>query len=179
MSSEEDLDLWQQTLARIKQEVTELPAEERAWIESHLAAAAGLQEKMHGVFLAAGGEAVCADCQGLCCDRAKYHPTLVNLLHFLMPGDKPPVADFTRSCPFLGPAGCPFPAARRPFNCLTFLCERVEERLSPAECEEFYAFERQLREVYLAFDRRYTGSSLRGLLNRAAGLGGRPFLDRL
>jgi hypothetical protein len=55
----------------------------------------------------------------------------------------------------------------------------VEDALSPDERAAVYALEAELRSLYLAFDRRYAGSSLRGFLLRAAALADRPFLDRL
>ncbi|MBE0575480.1 MAG: hypothetical protein IH613_06230, partial [Desulfuromonadales bacterium] len=73
-----DRELWQQALVRIKQEVAELPAAERQWIGERLARIAALQEQMHGFFLRADGEAICRHCQGGCCERGKYHLTLVN-----------------------------------------------------------------------------------------------------
>jgi hypothetical protein len=47
---------------------------------------------------------------------------------------------------------------------VTFVCEAIDARLPAAD---YAGLERQLRELYIAFDRRYTGSSLRGLLNTA------------
>ena len=36
---------------------------------------------------------------------------------------------------------CLLPVAQRPFNCITFICEAVENRLSEEQTEEFYAIE--------------------------------------
>jgi hypothetical protein len=54
----------------------------------------------------------------------------------------------------------------------------VEDALDEVGRADFYRLEAQLRQDYEAFDRRYAGSSLRGLLIRAERLGDRPFLAR-
>lgn len=177
--TESDTALWQNCLARLKQEMAELPPAERAWISARLLRIGALQEQMHAFFLRAEGAQLCGHCRGGCCERGKYHLTLVNLLPYLLQGTEPPVPDFNQTCPFLGSDGCRLPIAGRPFNCVNFLCEQVEARLSEKERAALQLLERQLRELYLEFDRRYAGSSLRGLLIRAGRLGERPFLDRL
>ncbi|MBE0599667.1 MAG: hypothetical protein IH614_20695, partial [Desulfuromonadales bacterium] len=98
---------------------------------------------------------------------------------YLLPGEEPPSPDFHRTCPFLAVGGCQLPLGRRPFNCVNFLCESIDARLTAAEKVALQGLESELRGLYAAFDRRYAGSSLRGLLNRAGRLGTRAFLDRL
>lgn len=173
--AEHDLRLWRRLVAALYGELAALPAAERAWLVDRLAEVARLQEQLHAFFLQADGLRLCRDCRGDCCDRGKHHLTLVNLLGCLLDGAVPE-ADFRRPCPFLGAGGCLLPPPRRPFNCVTFICDGVEEGLGSTGREAFYALERQLRALYLVFDRRYAGSSLRGILIRGARLGGRPLL---
>jgi hypothetical protein len=170
--------LWHRTLSRLKEEFHRLPETERDWIGGRLASISLLQEALHELFLQAQGPRLCAECLGACCDGGKNHLTLVNLLGFLIEGEDPPELRFEQPCPLLGEAGCVLPLPRRPFNCVTFLCEAVEAGLSPEKKAQFYVLERQLRVLYEEFDRRYSGSSLRGLLIRAERLGDRPFLQR-
>jgi hypothetical protein len=66
--------------------------------------------------------------------------------------------------------------ARRPFNCVIFLCDEVLAGLDAAQRQRAVHLEAQLRSLYEAFDRRFAGSSLHGLLIRAERLGARPFL---
>jgi hypothetical protein len=174
--NQEDALLWRRILDGLAAEVAGLNPEERAWLAPRLERIGCLQEELHALFLRAEGPRLCRDCRGSCCDRGRHHTTLVNLLGCLLAGRRPPKPDFGRPCPFLGPAGCLLEPARRPFNCVTFICEGIEERLGPAGRETFYARERELRGVYEEFDRRYAGSSLRGVLIRAERLGGYPLL---
>ena len=172
-------ELWCVTVTRLRSEVDGLSAVEREWIACRLTRIEEIQQDLQALFTGAGGAFACDQCGGSCCERGTHHLTLANLLHWLLAGEEPPEPDFAATCPFLGAAGCRLPAARRPFNCIIFFCEGVEERLSLAKRSTFRRLEQQLREIYLAFDRRYAGSSLRGLLIRAETLGAKPFLDRL
>jgi hypothetical protein len=59
---------------------------------------------------------------------------------------------------------------------VTFICEQVLDSLGSEGSGRFQCLEQELRSLYLAFDDRYAGSSLRGLFIRAERLDGRPFL---
>lgn len=168
---------WQTTVLRVVRELAVLPHAERRWISASLGEVRRLQEALHAEFLAVDGAAVCAACSECCCDRGRYHVTLVNLLAYLAAGEAPPLTDFSVTCPWLAADGCRFEAGRRPFNCVTFICTAVEERMDAVQRTRFYACEAELRRIYLAFDQRYAGSSLRGLLLRAERLGATPFFS--
>lgn len=174
-----DLRLWRRCVSRVRDELQGLPEDERCWLTGHLEQVQQLQRRIHGFFELADGASRCRACNGACCEKGRHHLTLVNLLGFLMAGEAPPEPDFSATCPFLTAAGCCLDVERRPFNCITFNCELVEDALDGASRRSFYQMERQLRQLYLDFDQRYAGSSLRGLLIRAERLGEQSFLDRL
>lgn len=174
-----DQSLWQDCLRRLCAELPLLPAAEREWLDRNLQDIQTRQRQLHTFFQRADGARHCIACGGACCAKGRHHLTLVNLLGYLAAGDEPPQPDFTATCPFLAPSGCRLDVPRRPFNCVTFNCEAVEDALDEAGRADFYRLEAELRQAYEAFDRRYAGSSLRGLLIRAERLGDRPFLARL
>ncbi len=169
---------WARILQDLKREVAGLEAAERAWMEPRLTRIGQLQQQLHADFLALGGPAACAGCQGACCDRGRHHVTLANALGYLLAGEEPPSPDFRRPCPYLEAEGCSFDVARRPFNCVTFVCEALDGQFTLAQRQEFYAAERDLRRLYGEFDQRYAGGGLQGLLLRAQTLAGRPLLAR-
>jgi hypothetical protein len=169
--NKEDAFLWRRIVIGLEKEVLRLTSAERDWIASRLERIGHLQEELHALFLQGDGPGVCSRCGGSCCDRGRHHATLVNLLGFLLAGKEPPLPDFGRPCPFLGETGCLMEPAGRPFNCVTFICDAIEDRLDAAGREAFYARERELRGLYGEFDARYAGSTLRGILIRAARLG--------
>ncbi len=170
---------WARIVALVTQEVATLPDSERQWISQKLSRIAALQSAMHALFEAADGASLCRSCLGQCCGCGTNHLTLANLLAFVAAGEEPPAPDFTRTCPWLGDEGCLLEVARRPYNCVSFLCEPIEDRLAPATRDDFYRLEKELRALYLQFDARYAGSSLRGIFIRAERLGGAPFLSRI
>lgn len=169
--------LWRQLVLRLGEELSRLEPAETAWLAASLAQVADCQRQLHAFFLQAGGARLCRDCAGDCCGCGKNHLTLVNLLGYLVAGEALPNPEFSRTCPFLGDAGCRHDIGRRPFNCVTFLCEKVEERLEPVSREAFYRLEKKLRQLYAEFDQRYAGSGLCGIFIRAESLAGRPFLE--
>jgi len=171
-----DSALWATTLARAQHELVALPVAERQWLAARIADIGSLQGELNRLFHDIDGPAVCATCQGGCCGRAKHHATLTNLLGYLFAEEDLPAPDFTLDCPFLGAQGCRLSAARRPFNCIIFLCEALDARLSEAQRSAFNAAERQLRAVYEAVAARCPGASLRGLLTAALRLGESPLL---
>ena len=169
--------LWRGYLAKIKQEYQALDLLEQHWIIDRIGRIAELQKQLNNLFVAAGGLSACRQCSGACCDCGKNHFTLANMLTFVCAGLEPPEPDFSQPCPFLGALGCRLEVFRRPFNCITFICEQVLEPLGKEGEEKFLRLEKELRSHYLAFDRRYAGSSLCGLFIRAERLAGRPFLS--
>ena len=168
--------LWTATLGRVRGELANLPATERIWFAVQVARIGSLQEDLDRLFGAIGGPELCATCLGGCCGGAKHHATLTNLLGYLLDGEEPPSPDFSRTCPFLGSGGCRLSAACRPFNCIIFLCEALDGRLTDEQRQLFVHTECQLRAAYEAVAALCPGASLRGLLLAAARVGDRPLL---
>jgi hypothetical protein len=177
MTAEDYQQQWGAILTGLSGEVALLAKDERLWMTSRLARIGRLQRRLHRLFLAAGGLELCRRCQGDCCGCGRNHMTLINLLPFVLADEAPPAMDFSRTCPYSGDSGCLLEPSRRPFNCVIFLCEEVEAALSSAQRHLFLALEGRLRDLYLEFDHRYAGSSLRGLFIRNQTLGGAPFLS--
>ncbi|PLX92842.1 MAG: hypothetical protein C0620_08855 [Desulfuromonas sp.] len=177
ISPSEQQQRWQKIVLSVRKEILSLSADERQWIEHQLSLIENLQLEIHDLFLSAQGQQACLHCQGSCCELGQNHMTLANLLAAIM-SDRLPAAHFERTCPFLGDGGCTLEVAIRPYNCITFLCDSIEEALSVEEQNRFYQLEQQLRSLYIAFDRRYIGSSLQGLLIRSQSMAGSLFLAR-
>jgi len=178
MNPEQRQQLWSQLVTQVTAELADLPADERSWLEAQLQLVADLQRQLHALFEQANGAEICRDCRGECCGHGSYHFNLANLLGYLVSGEPLLTPDFTAGCPYLAAGGCQIPVGLRPFNCVTFICETIEQRLPVGQRKRFYALERQLRQAYLSFDARYRGSSLRGLLQSGARLGGKGLLQR-
>jgi len=166
MTTQDDIKLWNSIVSRIDGEWQVLPVDEKRWVTDHLRTIISLQEQLHELFLAVGGDECCRTCDGECCGHGRFHPTLVNVLACLLAGHPVPQPDFERLCPYIAAAGCQFPPGLRPYNCISFICEAVEDRLDPEAKRAFYHLEGLIRAQYELFAARYAGSSLRGLLIR-------------
>jgi hypothetical protein len=107
----------------------------------------------------------CAACGGACCVRGKYHFTPVDLLAYLVTGKElfSPLFD-NGLCPYLDQTSCLMPPAYRPFNCITFNCEIIEDHLQPHEVGRFYQLERELRLDYVAIRAVFPAGFIDGAL---------------
>ncbi len=154
---------WPDVLQRINHELTTLSKPERDWLKERLAVIEGIQLALDELFCKAGGVDACTGCDGACCDCGRHHITLTNLLAYLLNGEEPPAPDFSCVCPYLGEQGCRLPVARRPYNCITFFCETLDNRLDSADREQLRTLDSQLRSEYQSVSERYPTASLRGL----------------
>ena len=170
--------LWRKLTDKLQQEWLVLCDEDRAWISGKIRLLADKQRQLHHLVTAVDGENVCRDCGGACCEHGLYHPTLVTILAHLVVNHPLPVPDFEQSCPYLGVTNCQFPPHLRPYNCLTFICDKIDDRYTDDQHQAMLTLELELREIYEAFDSRYIGSNLRGLLNGKSVGSLHPLLER-
>ncbi len=167
---------WAQIVDQVVTEYQALAESEKDWIAVRLEQIGRLQGELQQLFYLGNGAEHCCSCLGECCHKGHNHMTLVNLLAYLAAGERPPQPDFTRTCPFLSASGCLLDEARRPYNCVTFICDMIEDSLSAEQVESFYQLDRQLRELYQQFSLRYAGAGMSGLLLQQRRLDGKPFL---
>ena len=107
----------------------------------------------------------CAGCGGACCVSGKYHFTAADLLVYLCTGEPLFSPLFGNGlCPYLGEAGCLMRPAFRPFNCISFNCEIIEDLLAEEEVSRFYQWERELRRCYGEILSLFPAGSLDGAL---------------
>lgn len=107
----------------------------------------------------------CAGCGGACCVAGKYHFTAVDLLVYLVAGEPLFVPLFDNGlCPYLAGTACLMPPAYRPFNCITFNCDTIEDLLAPEEVSSFYGLERELRRNYAEIRSIFPAKTVDGAL---------------
>lgn len=168
--------LWNNIVSSVMNEYHDLAPAELTWINARLDQIEALQLELNQVFCHAEGESICHQCQGDCCLKGHNHMTLVNLLSFIRRGVLPPDADFTSTCPFLGGEGCRLSVNSRPYNCISFICDRIEVALPQDKKAHFYALDSALRSLYLEFTQRYRGAAMTGLLIFEQRRAGQSFL---
>jgi len=172
-------EVWRQLVAQLREEFLALDAAEIAQIQQIGQRISLLQQELDRLFDQGDGVQQCRECQGDCCACGHNHLTLANVLILMANQVAVPSLDFKQACPLLGEQGCHLPASYRPYNCISFLCDRIEEKLSRQQTERFYQIDRELRTLYAHFAQRYAGGSLSGLLVAQQRLQGQPFLRRI
>ena len=156
---------WQEGVRRVTALYRALPQHLKEKLHELAAGLRELRTAMQALVARVGAAAHCACCGGECCVAGKYHFTQADLLVYLDAGEPifAPLFD-NGLCPYLGAAGCLIPAAYRPFNCITFNCERTEDLLSEGELASFYRMERELRERYREIRSLFPDQTMYGAL---------------
>lgn len=143
-----------------------MTAEQSSQVSVLVAEVMECKGELTALFDALNGAAVCRLCRGECCRVGRYHFTAVDLLVYLATSTELFSPRFGNgSCPFLDNTGCLMPPLHRPYNCLTFVCDRIDGGMEPDQRGRFYALSERLlgryREMEELFGNRFTG----GLLN--------------
>lgn len=144
-----DNELWKLAIADLRRELNSLDREKVALIRDAAAEITGAKEAIFTLTAQADGGSVCAGCGGECCTTGKYHVTVIDILVLLLNGA--PMLDpcFGKGrCPYLGDNGCMMAPAYRPYNCITFHCERIEGLCEPFLATELLAGEERLKVSY-------------------------------
>lgn len=168
----DDLQNWQIAVATAQEEFRRLTGEQLAVVRSLVNRVIACKGELTAIFDALNGDAVCRLCRGECCRAGRYHFTVVDLVVYLTTAAELFQPRFNNgSCPFLGDSGCLMQPLYRPYNCLTFVCERIDAGMAPGQRACFSAVSEQLlacyREMEVLFRNRFTG----GLLNNGERFG--------
>ena len=155
-----DREKWERGVAAVREAYAGLSPQLKAQLNKFATSIRSCKQILHLIVEGAGAEKICERCGGECCNRGKNHLTVVDLLVHLNEGETivNPVFE-QRICPYLGEKGCQMVPEYRPYNCVTFICEQVEDLLTPLEKKRYYAMESKLRAHYedlkLLFDSRF------------------------
>jgi hypothetical protein len=166
MKTNNDADTWGRAVNAARKEYAALPVPVLGKIRILLANIKKLKTALYELNKSVEGEAVCALCLGDCCASGKYHFTVTDLLVYISDANELFVPDFSsKHCPYLGENGCIMEPEYRPFNCITFNCERIERLLLHSDVQKFYGIERKLRIQYNAVEEIFGNKFVYGLLS--------------
>jgi hypothetical protein len=144
-----DREKWDRGVAEIQGTYAALSPQLKTRVNKCLTAIRSCKKTLHLIGEGAGAGKICERCGGECCIRGKNHLTAVDLLVYFNEGKTIFTPAFEqRICPYLGENGCHMGPEYRPYNCVTFICERVEDLLAPLEKERYYVIESELRGLY-------------------------------
>jgi len=160
-----EAEAWNAAVNAVRKEVNSLTGPFLEKVGILLSDMKGLKKFLYELTKSVEGEAVCAICQGRCCETGKYHFTVIDLLVYIFDGKELFTPDFSsKRCPYLGCTGCFMAPEYRPFNCITFNCEQLESLLRHSDIQEFYGVERKLRIKYNALEDMFGNKFVYGLL---------------
>lgn len=152
-------------VAAVSAEFDAFPATARDRLLELLQEVRQLKKQVHRYADVTDGSAICADCGGQCCATGKHHFTVIDLLAYLTEGRSPIAPRFSSGCcPYLGDNGCMMEAEYRPYNCVTFNCDRIDSLLKPLEREELMEAEGKLRRLYRAIEQLLGNTFMQGLI---------------
>jgi len=160
-----DFELWQLGVAKVEEEYRVLPPALLTSVNESIRKVRECKKAIHAFTEKLDASTICASCGGECCVAGKHHFTVIDLLSHLSDGRDLFAPRFGNGlCPYLGEQGCLMDPEFRPFNCVTFNCERVESLLDPQEIESLYKIEQTLKvachEIEVLLGNRY----MQGLL---------------
>jgi hypothetical protein len=169
---------WDLGVAAVVREYKTLSPALKSEVGRCAAAIKSCKTKIHLIAEEAGSAEICALCNGECCKSGNNHFRGVELIVYLSDGRELFTPCFGGEiCSYLGESGCLMEPEYRPYNCITFICERVEERLHLEEKERYYAMALDLRALYGELEqllgRRFNSSLLSACERQLPGAGKR------
>jgi hypothetical protein len=157
--------MWSAAVQQVAAEYATLPPSLRERVGELTAAIRAAKREFQGMAAASGAEKICAACRGLCCGHGKHHFTVVDLLSLLAASRETPVPAFaTPDCPYHDGTGCSMSPEFRPFNCIIFLCEEIENETPVAARVRLETLEKELRRLYLNLEQLLGNRFANGLL---------------
>jgi hypothetical protein len=160
-----DRNTWDLAVAAVTAEFAALPLEQQTLLAEMSEAVVVCKRELHAVVETVSAAGVCTACGGECCRTGKYHFTVVELLVHLVERKELFTPRFEQQfCPYLDERGCLMASAYRPFNCVIFNCEQLENQLTTAQKERLIRLERELRSLYAGFERLFGNRFMGGLL---------------
>ena len=158
-------DLWAQRVAEVAAAYRALPPDVRSDLAPLAREVRRLKADLQRIADGVSAGEICVRCGGECCRSGRYHVTVADIVVYLDAGVTPPAPPFNAGfCPYLSVDGCVFPPEYRPFNCITFNCDRIEGLFDPPVLDEFCRTVAALRAVRQSMADLLAGTMRPGIL---------------
>lgn len=160
-----DQQLWSAAVVCVRTEYETIPDDLRLRLSGLTDEIFTLKSRHQRLISSFDAGRICAGCKGECCRFGKHHFTAVDLLVYLSSGRDLFEPSFDNPCcPYHGGSGCLMEPGLRPFNCIIFICEQLENLLEEGVKIEVNRVETQLRGIYGELDRLLGNRFANGLL---------------
>ena len=105
------------------------------------------KERMAAVTADVDAAGICGTCGGLCCMNGKYRFNVLDALCGVAL-DSVPTVNFRQTplCPYGADTGCSLTPSLRPADCILFICEAIDQKLSPPARLELARLEQLVRD---------------------------------
>lgn len=161
--------IWSAAISKARAEFEGLDAEQVAAVEIEIREIMSIKAGIAAIFDGVDGAGICRACRGECCRTGSYHFTAVDLLaHFVTSRELFSPRFDNGSCPYLGENGCLMESAYRPYNCVTFVCDRVDGGMEPDERHRYAQLSGKLIDHYRELEQRFANRFMYGILNNGA-----------
>ena len=142
-----DQQLWNLGTVRLKCLLAELSAGTMLELTQLLVRYRKAKETLAAVVAGVDAEYLCRECAGQCCRNGKYRINVFDALARIS-AEIPTAADFSQKplCPYGTDTGCSMEPGLRPADCVLFICDAIDRKLSQQSRLELAAKEQDLRE---------------------------------
>ncbi|HXE95926.1 MAG TPA: hypothetical protein VN642_05950 [Dongiaceae bacterium] len=142
----DDLQAWHQGVARLGDLLAGLPAGTGQMLTRLLTGYRKAKEALAAVIADVDATTICRDCCGQCCLNGKYRMNVFDALARIA-ANIPTTADFSQKpvCPYGTEAGCSMEPGYRPADCILFICDAIDQKLSVQDRLVLAAEEQALR----------------------------------
>ncbi|MFZ4855080.1 MAG: hypothetical protein ACOYL3_01670 [Desulfuromonadaceae bacterium] len=139
--------LWDIGIVRLKALYFSLRRESEPGLAELVARSIQTKETLAAVIAEIDAASVCRHCGGQCCQNGKYRINVFDSLAFIV-RQNIPSAHFAHKpvCPYGGIDGCSMEPGLRPADCILFICDALDEKLSPDSRMILAVGEQELRE---------------------------------
>jgi hypothetical protein len=142
----DDRQLWNLGVLSINRLLADLPVETGQTLTRLLTRYRKTKEILAAVGAYVDAASICRVCGGQCCLNGKYRVNVFDALTCIE-AQHPISADFSQKpvCPYGTEAGCSMEPGYRPADCVLFICEAIDRKLSVQDRLVLAAEEQELR----------------------------------
>lgn len=128
----DDQQLWDAGTVRLKELLAALPAAFGPTLTPLLNRYRKAKEALAAVGAAVDATSVCRQCAGQCCLNGKYRINVLDTLSRIAAHIPTSTAFIQKPlCPYGSDAGCSMEPGARPADCVSFICDAIDQKLSP------------------------------------------------
>lgn len=157
----DDQQLWHLSIKRLNSLHTGISVETEPMMAQLLARYRKTKETLDAVIADIDAAAICRECAGQCCLNGKYRINVLDALARIA-AQIQTSADFVQKpiCPYGTNAGCTMEAGLRPADCVSFICDAIDQKLSP-QARLLIAEQEQILRECIGEASRLTGEQMR------------------